>query len=168
MSIRFRCEGCGKTVEAPDSAAGRRGKCPYCGHSCYIASPVSDEDLIPLKEVPDESPVTETEPPEVAALERELLHEMGGAPDVPLEQKEDLTSADLHHLVVNYCMDMFAGNLERAEVVVGKLKKFKFTAIEAVQDFQSGKADEDVLKTVPPKVCKGFLDALLKKLRGEA
>ena len=167
MSIRFRCEGCGKTVEAPDSAAGKRGKCPYCGHNCYIASPMSDAEAIPLKEVEQEAPATEGESPEVVALERELLHEMGAEPQVPLEQKENLTSADLHHFVVNYCMDMFKGNPERAEAVVSKLKKLRFTAIEAVQDFQSGKADEDILKTIPPKVRQGFLDALQKKLRGE-
>jgi len=168
MTIRFHCQGCGKTVEAPDSAAGKRGKCPYCGHSCYIASPMGEEAEIPLKEVDEESSAIKGESPDVAALERELLHEMGSQPEAPLEQKEDLTSADLHHFVVNYCTDMFRGNLERADTIVTKLKKFKFTAIEAVRDFQSGKAKEDSLKAMPPKVCKGFLDALMKKLRGEA
>ncbi len=35
-SIRFPCEHCGKMVEAPHSAAGKRGKCPFCRESCDI------------------------------------------------------------------------------------------------------------------------------------
>ena len=61
---------------------------------------MSDE-VIPLKEVEEQPPTPEGESPEVAALEREFLHEMGGEVEVPIEQKEDLTSADLHHFVVN-------------------------------------------------------------------
>jgi len=162
MTIRFRCEACNKTVEAPDSAAGKRGKCPYCQHSCFIAAPVSEDDLIPLSPMEDEPAPAD---PDVERVEKQLLHEMSGEEDTPLEHKEDLKSEDLHHFVVNYVMDMFNGNLERAEVSARKLKKFKFTAIEAVQDFQRGKAKEDVLGALPPKVLKGFLEALLDKLR---
>jgi hypothetical protein len=164
MTIRFRCEACNKTVEAPDSAAGKQGKCPYCGHSCYIAAPVQDEDLIPLSPMDDDGP-TRTED-ELKELERQLLHEMSGEPDVPLEHKDDLKSEDLHHLVVNYVMDLYGGNIERADAVAQKLKMFKFTAIEAAQDFQRGKVTEDALKAVPPRVLKGFLAALVEKLRG--
>jgi len=166
MSIRFRCEACDKTVEAPDAAAGKPGKCPYCGHSAYIPAPMRDEDIIPFSPIDEEGP--EAADPEAARLrdlEKELLHEMSGEPEVPLEHKEDLGSGDLHHYVVNYCMDMFRGGLERAELTAKQLKQYKFTAIEAVQDFRAGKASEAALKSIPPKVLKGFLDGLLDKLR---
>ena len=35
MSIKFNCE-CGKVVSAPDTAAGRMGKCPGCGRQIRI------------------------------------------------------------------------------------------------------------------------------------
>lgn len=31
MSISATCPGCGKTIAAPDTAAGHRAKCPQCG-----------------------------------------------------------------------------------------------------------------------------------------
>lgn len=34
--IRFRCEHCGKTVQAPHGAGGKRGTCPHCRQSCAI------------------------------------------------------------------------------------------------------------------------------------
>ncbi len=166
MTITFRCEKCRKTVEAPNSAVGRRGKCPYCGATSYIPSPVKEEDVIPL------APVDETEErqmqQEIASLleqERELLHDLGGSPEEPLEHKEDLRSEDLQHFVVNYCMDMFHGNLDRATQHIAKLKKFKFTAMEAVEDFQTGKAAENVLATIPKKVLQGFLKDLRDQLK---
>ena len=166
MTIKFRCESCHKTVEAPDSAAGKRGKCPYCGHSSYIAKPVEEEDLIPLSADGEEgNSGADQESQEIKAMERELLHEMDREPSVPLDQKEDLSSEDLHHLVVNYCMDMFGGNLERAESVARDLKKLKYTAVRAVEDFESGKATEGVLKTIPAKVLRGFLAELKKRIR---
>jgi len=30
MSIEARCPGCGKVIDAPDTAAGQRAKCPHC------------------------------------------------------------------------------------------------------------------------------------------
>ena len=41
MSIPVRCLGCSKSFTAPDSAAGRRGKCPSCGASVRVPEPVS-------------------------------------------------------------------------------------------------------------------------------
>lgn len=166
MTITFRCEGCEKTVEAPDSAAGSRGKCPYCGHSSYIATPMSDEDAIPFSDGDAEDTDTSAETQKLIALDRQLLQAASGAPPVPLDQKEDLTSDDLHHLVVNYCTDVFNGNLERAEVAVGQLRNFKHTAIQAVDDFQSGRSEEPHLKAIPPKVLQGFLTELKKSIKG--
>ena len=57
MTVKFRCEKCHKTVEAPDSAAGKRGKCPYCGAMSYIPSPdVEEIPLAPIDES-DEEPI---------------------------------------------------------------------------------------------------------------
>jgi len=47
MAIRFACMGCGKTVKAPDVAAGRRAKCPGCG-AVQIVPAASTAELDPL------------------------------------------------------------------------------------------------------------------------
>lgn len=36
MTIEARCENCGKLLRAPESAAGRRAKCPACGDAVQI------------------------------------------------------------------------------------------------------------------------------------
>lgn len=52
MSISVKCESCGKTLKAPDSAAGKKAKCPSCGEVVripkveviYDAEEVSDDE----------------------------------------------------------------------------------------------------------------------------
>jgi hypothetical protein len=40
MPITFQC-GCGKKIQAPDTAAGKSGKCPGCGNKITIPQPVA-------------------------------------------------------------------------------------------------------------------------------
>lgn len=164
MTLKFRCEKCHKTVEAPDSAAGRRGKCPYCGATSYVPQPEAEEiPLAPIDEAEERR--HQQEVAELIATDRDLLGQTGGDPGIPLEHKEDLSSEDLHHLVVNYCLDMVAGKLSAAGAHVKKLKPFKFTAIQAVEDFQTNKSIEPALIDIPQKVLDGYLVELKKDLQ---
>lgn len=52
MSIRTTCQSCGKAVKAPDSAAGKRGKCPFCGHSVRIPSLPPPPEPAPIDSTP--------------------------------------------------------------------------------------------------------------------
>lgn len=166
MAIKFECEHCRKEVKAPDEAGGRRGKCPFCGLSNYIPSPVSEDELLQL------APLDESEEQarqrEVRALinqERNILAEIGGQPTPPLDQREEITAEELHHLVVNYCLDVFNGNLPRADLHVVELRKFGATGYQAVGDFQDGKAIEPALNVIPTRVLQGFLGQLRDRLR---
>ena len=164
MPITFRCEKCRSEIKAPDSAGGKRGKCPHCGHSSMIPSP--DREEIPLAPLDEkEEQIRQEELEALKEQERALLREMGGQEAVPLEQKENLTSQDLHHYVVNYCLDMLNGRLERAEHHVKNMKKFKYTAVQAVEEFQTGKAKEPAMDAIPKKVLQGFLLDLKERLR---
>lgn len=166
MPISFKCEHCGKQIEAPDSAGGQRGRCPYCKQSNYIPSPVSEEEIYDLAE-------TDEEDDKRAASEREQLREQDlsllsemdqpGAP-APLETKEDLEAGDIAHLIVNYCLDQADGNLERAEVHAAQLRKFGDVARGAVDDFISGKAIEAALDRIPAKALQGHLTKLREAL----
>src|ERR1017187_3310117 len=107
MSITFRCEHCRKDVQAPDSAVGKRGKCPFCGHSSYIPEPVNEEDVLPLAPVDEEEERRhQQEVHQLFEQERDLIAQTGSKPEAPLDQREDVKTEDVHHFVVNYCLDM--------------------------------------------------------------
>lgn len=165
MSITFRCEQCRKDVKAPDAAAGKRGKCPHCGHSSYIPMPSTENEEIPLAPIDEEEGGRGGKSESFQEMDRTLLHEMSGAgTEVPLDHREDLGSEDLHHFVVNYCLDMFKGDLERAAQHAQKMKTFKYTAIQAVEDFEKNNVTEMVLDVIPKKVLNGFLLDLKERL----
>ncbi len=70
MTITFKCEHCGKKIEAPDYTGGKRGKCPYCKQSNYIPTPVADDDLVPLA---PEDTETEQQSQDERSQERVLI-----------------------------------------------------------------------------------------------
>jgi len=167
MTISFNCEHCGKRVQAPDNAGGRRGKCPYCKQECYVPAPVSEEDVYELV-TPDasEEARAKAEAEALRQQERELLAESGareGGPSVPFEDRRDLKPEDLYHLVVNYCLDMADSNAE-AEAYIDQLAPVRRTATVAVDDFLAGKVIEPALDRVPTKLLQEFLQQLKKKL----
>lgn len=168
MSISFRCERCHKDVKAPDAAAGKRGKCPFCGETTYIPLPVSDDELLPL------APIDEAEERRLAeerkALHqqaKELLAEDGSGPEVPLEHKDaaNVTSGDLHHFVINFCIDLAEGQLDRAETYIPRLRKYGPKGREAIDDFLSGRVLEPALDRIPGRVLQGFLAQLRDRVR---
>ena len=165
MTISFQCQHCHKEVKAPDATAGKRGKCPYCGHSSYIPYPGEDEKEIPLAPVdPQAERQREDEIRSLAQAERQLRSQLGGDRPIPLEHRQDLASEDLHHFVVNYCLDMSRGLLDKSALHVTELKKFGYLSHQAVEDFITGKAAEDALAGIPPAVLNGFLSELSERL----
>jgi len=173
MPIKFNCPECGKTINAPDAAAGKRGKCPHCSAVVEIPLPPppppaeEDDDLIPLAPIDEEEErKLDQERKALYDQEKSLLDAASPSGDgVPLEHKEDLTGEDLHHFVVNYLLDMFDGNLERANMHAEKLRGFGFQGIEAVDDFAEGKVSEPALKRIPEPVREGFLRELKARVK---
>ncbi len=166
MTISFRCEHCGKRVEAPDSAGGRRGKCPYCKQSNYIPSPVSDDELIELAPE-DDAGARGDEDESVRETERALIAEMTARDvlPVPPEKEERAELEDnLRPAVVGYCLAMADSKLERAQKHLSELKEAGEVAREVVDEFISGTVLEPALDTIPPKILQGFLTNLRKEL----
>ncbi len=165
MSITFDCEHCHKEIKAPDDAGGRRGKCPYCHQSCYIPSPVAEDDLLDLAPIDEEQERREKE--RVQALyeqEHDLLAETGVGPVVPLEDRDDLTAADLHHFVVNFCLEMARENMEGAADQAERLSRFGQVGLEALDELASGKVHEPALDAIARKTRQQFLNALRARL----
>lgn len=44
MPITVACPSCGKTLTAPDNAAGKKAKCPSCGSLMMLPQPVRDAE----------------------------------------------------------------------------------------------------------------------------
>ena len=166
MPISFRCEHCGKKIEAPDSAGGKRGKCPYCRQGNYIPAPTADDDVFDLAPVDEEDETrSQAEMQRLRQIEAELLAERSAESPVPLEHRDDLSSKDLHHYAINYCLDMADGRLERAEKHIDDLARFAEHATQAVDEVASSIDDEPALKDIPQPVVKGLLEQLLQSLK---
>jgi phage FluMu protein Com len=166
MALTFKCEHCHKKISAPETVGGKRGKCPFCKQRTYIPMPVSEDEILDL------APLDETEEQEhqklvdeLRAQERDLIANTGGGEPVPLSERDDLSSEDLHHFVINYCIDMADGNLERAAMHAAELKKFYKLGMEAVKYFQIVQGDEPALSKIPPPVVQGFLTDLVDRLQ---
>jgi predicted RNA-binding Zn-ribbon protein involved in translation (DUF1610 family) len=69
MSISVNCDECGKTLKAPDSAAGQKAKCPQCGATVKIPEKIyeaeeaaeADEDENPFDGIKSTGSRTESE-----------------------------------------------------------------------------------------------------------
>ncbi len=166
MAIRFHCDHCGKLIKAPDSAGGRQGKCPACEGVNYIPAPPEEAEELPLDEA--EERLMREQEAALFAKDQAILAESSAVETQPrLSQMDtaDVDGKDLHHLVVNYCLDMFAGNLERAATHVAKLNQHTGPNHQAVKDFQDGKVREPAMANIPAKVLAGFLKALHKQVK---
>lgn len=124
-----------------------------------------DEDIIPL------APIDEAEEQRRAEhlrklreLEAPLRAESAPLPTVPLEHRENLTSADLEHFVVNYCLDAHNLHRERLDLHVRKLRRFGELGREAAYNFLEGRSSEPVLREIDPDDLKHFLNDLLEQL----
>lgn len=67
MSITVNCQECGRKLKAPDSAAGKRAKCPSCGATVVIEQPIYDAEEITDEEFGSRRPAAGLEPKEEPA-----------------------------------------------------------------------------------------------------
>ncbi len=166
MTIAFQCQGCQKDIKAPDEATGKRGKCPFCGHSNFIPSPAAQNDELDFAPTDEEEERRrQREVEQLRRQERDLLKETSGRDKAAADAKEEPDSMSLHHHVVNYCLDVANSHLDRLAVHMTHLAKNKQAGLAAVADFITGKAIEPALDKIPPRVLQGFLAQLRDELR---
>jgi predicted RNA-binding Zn-ribbon protein involved in translation (DUF1610 family) len=74
MPIKMSCPSCGKTLSAPDSAAGKQAKCPSCGQIMIVpdASHAGDFD----------APLPSSAPGDTQSGDENWLDNLGGAAPV--------------------------------------------------------------------------------------
>ena len=163
MSIQFRCEGCGKTVKAPDSAAGRQGRCPACKHVMYVPLPPEQREEIPVApEEDDENTRTEQLKEDQAFLEQLAQEETasadgGAAASAP-------PGDTLETLAVGFVLSSAQGQMERAERFAAQLARSGQQAQETVDRMMLEQIPHDDLKDLPAAVVNGYLKQLREKL----
>src|SRR3954452_9568460 len=51
MAISIKCPECGRKLNAPDSAAGRRGRCPHCKGIVTLPAAATQDDVLEAEPV---------------------------------------------------------------------------------------------------------------------
>ncbi len=174
MSIELHCPECQKLIRAPESAGGKRGKCPYCKKVVYIPSPPDETEEIGL------APLDEKDVKREAALRKEAI-QYAAAVDHATEGGETAGDAstnvmegqapapeteppDIQADVDAFITAMRDSELDLADAAAAKLKRAGGAARKHVRALMS----EDVpsaVENVPPPVVKGFLKTLLTRLK---
>lgn len=171
MSIEIHCDHCGKLIRAPETAAGKRGKCPYCDQSVYIPTPPDQGGEIGL------APLDEDDERRIEELRRESAEyaatiskaqpgkydvgDAGGGAARGAGEDEDV---DIGSEVERFVLAMADSKLDTANGAVVRLKKARKRAADHVQGL--------LLDQMPPKIgrvplplMKGFLKTLADRLK---
>ena len=165
MPIEFHCEKCGKSVRAPDEAAGKHGKCPTCHQSVYIPSiDVEPLELAPLDEASEQADKQARAAAMKLAgqLETDNAPRGGGGADTPPRVGGQIAEPrmPMDQLVVAYAKAMAAGELNEAEQYANDIRRDKNKAKEAIQTLMSDEILPDALANVPRPVLVGFFKQL--------
>lgn len=174
MSIELHCSRCSKLIRAPESAAGKKGKCPYCQESVYIPTPPEEVDEIPL------APVDDADEQRAEQLRQESLEyaaqvskAQGGKfdlADVPSTADGPVAAmgddpVDVADEIEQYVIAMGQSKLDQAEAIVRRLQRNKNRSLSYIEGLM---VDEMPPKMgdVPAPVMKGFLKSLTQQLKG--
>jgi len=172
VSIELRCEGCGKMLRAPRGAAGKRKKCPACGHELYVPPPEDEVEELPLApEDADERRREARLQAERRRLDRALAREDAEPPEpVTKPGGSDRPwvpagEADAEATVLTFLLAMRDSDLTRAEEAVALLRRRRSETLKAVDRLAVDQIPPAEMAGVPPAVYQGFLKNLTSQLQ---
>jgi DNA-directed RNA polymerase subunit RPC12/RpoP len=168
MSISLHCESCKKKIKAPDATGGKWGKCPHCGHRCYIPLPKSNDEpelvLMPLDES-DETQIAELMR-ETKDLTKEILTQIALPEDDPVAAASTRISNEKE--IIKYCIlylrQMADGELAAAEHTFSQLKKYKKPVLRTLASMARAEQPEPELADLPPTILQGLIRDVSTKL----
>lgn len=166
MAIIFHCEHCGKKIEAPDSAGGKRGKCPACHKKVYVPNPDSDEDLklAPIDEGEEERKkdlMAETyKLTQDILLEREVPE---GPPGIT-EPISKLSEKELTKNIILYLRQMADGELDEAQRTAELIAPYGKKAVEILDRIAVSEMPEPELADIPLQVLSGLIRNLRTRI----
>jgi hypothetical protein len=166
MAIIFHCEHCGKEIKAPDTAAGKWGKCPGCHNKVYVPSLDAEEELklapIDNKEEQREKQLMA----ETYKLTQDILKEReiidtephAAAAMYQMDDKELMTN------IIKYFLQMSYGDLDEAERTAALISPFKAKAKEIIDKIALSDNPEPELAEISPQVLAGLIRTLRSKI----
>lgn len=173
MSIELHCPKCSKLIRAPDTAGGKRGKCPYCKESVYIPLPPDESDEIGI------APIDDAEKRRKQELRREsigYIADVGHARDSPPEgagvpaSRSDAAPpatpgevVDIGKEVGVFLSAMRDSKLTEADQAVARLKQAGARAKDHVEGLLLDEMPPGV-KGLPPPLVKAFLKTLSERV----
>jgi DNA-directed RNA polymerase subunit RPC12/RpoP len=169
VAVELKCEGCGKTLKAQDDQAGKRSKCPACGHEVYIPMPEDKIEELPLapqdeQDIEQEQELLQETRDIEHSISQEPANTAGKEPHVPSRAGSAATSQDIQSLVIEFLIAMRDSDLDKANSVMPALKQRRDEAIEAVDILANEAIPPDEMGDVPPAVYQGFLKNLRSQL----
>jgi len=174
VPIELHCPQCEKMIRAPDSAAGKHGKCPYCDTKVYIPTPFKDDDLLALAPV-DEEEERRAEKERAEALRYTTsMDKDADLKVVPEEAPASRTAGgrrpeapgeviDLGDLVEQFVLAMRDSKLDEADRIARQLKRAGPRARDHVEGMLLDPTPPPI-EGVPRPLVQGFLKALLERL----
>ncbi len=165
MSISLHCESCKRKIKAPNTAGGKWGKCPHCGHKNYIPlPPAPPEEELKLKPL-DESSETQYGRlmKETHNLTKDILGET--AMDEQADLPDEISEKEVIRQVIFYVRNMAEGRLERAEEIAAFLGNYPEKSADVIERMARTTRPEQELADIPPKLLAGFLKNLKNQVQ---
>jgi len=165
MSIKFHCEHCGKKIDAPDSAGGKRGKCPSCHNRVYVPELEDDEEL-------KLAPIDETEEErqrrlrtEAFQLTRNILEDTV-VPEAPAvsNNQGSVNEDELTDVIVRYLRQMADGDLDNAKHTAQAIATHRREARAILDRLAASDMPEPELQDVPAQVLSGLIRNLRTRI----
>lgn len=165
MSIKFHCEYCGKKIDAPDTAGGKRGKCPACHNLVYVPQMEADDELklAPIDETEEERQKRLLS--ETFQLTQHILREKdtggGTGPSGPTPGAAD---DELVAAIVRYLRQMADGDLENAKDTVQIIAAHRREAKSILEQMATSDPAAPALQDIPPQVLSGLIRNLRTRI----
>lgn len=165
MSIKFHCEHCGKRIDAPDAAGGKRGKCPACHNRVYVPELEAEEEL-------KLAPIDETEEGRQKRLRAEALQlnqnilEDTVVPDAPAstDAGPSVDEDELTDIVVRYLRQMADGDLDGAQRTAQTIAAHRREAIDILGRMAADEPPHAELQDIPAQVLSGLIRNLRTRI----
>lgn len=161
MAIIFHCEHCGKSIEAPDNAGGKWGKCPACHNKLYVPASDANEELklAPIDESDEER--QKRLMLESSKLRQEMLLEKEDPNEAPVIE---VGEKELTKNIILYLRQMANGELNEAENTLSSITPYGQRTIEILDRIALSEIPEPELADVPPQVLSGLIRTLRTKI----
>ncbi|AQT69666.1 hypothetical protein STSP2_02860 [Anaerohalosphaera lusitana] len=164
MTIGFECESCGKKVKAPDNAGGKKGKCPFCSHQCYVPAGDDAGEELKLEPIEEEEERRQRELDRKAfAIQQGILGETSMGEESG-EAEEGYNQRELLRNIILYLREMAGGELNKASERLGEIRKWSEQAKQITASMMRTDQTEAELADISPRVLVGLLKDLRAKL----